>query len=192
MASSRSLTGNDVRQAVFAKPPLGKRGYDARQVDEFMAKVAATLDGQGSVTADEMHNVIFRPAGLRDRGYREDEVDAMLDLAASILRRRREGGLPADPAAATARSEPISGYHLRQTAIKKLLPGHGYDMPSVDAFVDRAANALDGFGSPITPDEVHNVAFPPVKRWQRGYDEVEVDALLERIVAELGRRSAGW
>ena len=190
MTSGGSLTGDEVRQAVFTKPPLGKRGYDPHQVDAFMQRVAAALDGSDPLSADEVHNVIFRKPGIGDRGYSEEQVDALLDVVALILRKRADSP---DPAASTAvRPEPISGYHVRQTDLKKLPFGHGYDTSAVDAFVDRAASALDGFGSPITPDEVDNTRFPPAKRWQRGYLETEVDALLGRIDAELRRRSAGW
>jgi len=188
MTSGGSLTGDDVRQVVFAKPPLGKRGYDPHQVDAFMQRVAAALDGSDPLTADEVHNVIFGKPGIGDRGYSEEEVDALLDIVASTLRQRTDS--VANPTA--ARSEPISGYHVRQTVLKRLPFGHGYDTSAVDAFVDRAASALDGFGSSISPDEVRNMTFPPAKRWQRGYLETQVDALLDRIVAELRRRSAGW
>jgi DivIVA domain-containing protein len=194
MASNRSLTGAEVRGAVFAQPPMGKHGYDSREVDEFMERIAATLDGFGSLTADEVHNVIFKTAsGWRERGYDQEEVDAMLDIAASILRRRAEGGgSPPATDVPTVRHEPISGYHVRQTVLKKLPIGQGYDTSSVDAFVERAASGLDGFGPQLTPEEVRRVAFPPATRWHRGYHETEVDALLDRIVAELRRRSAGW
>jgi DivIVA domain-containing protein len=37
------LTPADVRNAVFKKPPLGKRGYDEEQVDAFLDDVERTL-----------------------------------------------------------------------------------------------------------------------------------------------------
>lgn len=36
------------------------------------------------------------------------------------------------------------------------------------------------------------MTLPPATGLHRGYDELEVDAFLDRIVAELRRRNAGW
>lgn len=38
-----SLTPDDVRNVAFAKPPIGKRGYNEDQVDSFLDDVEATL-----------------------------------------------------------------------------------------------------------------------------------------------------
>ncbi|HEU5269668.1 MAG TPA: DivIVA domain-containing protein [Jatrophihabitans sp.] len=190
MTSSRPLTGDEVRRALFAKPPMGKRGYDSRDVDEFMARVAATLDGHGSLTADEVDKVVFRMAGLRDRGYRQDEVDAMLDVVASILRRRAGGGADS-PAAGSQNTEPLSGYQIRQTVLPKSPIGtRGYDERQVEEFMERAAHALDGAGLPLA--EVQGVNFDRAPGLRRGYRVDAVDALLARITAELRRRGAGW
>ena len=40
---------------------------------------------------------------------------------------------------------------------------------------------------PLTPAEVHNVAFKKPSIGKRGYDEDEVDAFLDLVEAELGR-----
>jgi len=37
------LTPSDVRKIAFRKPPVGKRGYDERDVDEFLDRVESTL-----------------------------------------------------------------------------------------------------------------------------------------------------
>jgi DivIVA domain-containing protein len=39
------LTAEDVRSATFDKPPIGKRGYNEDQVDEFPDTLAATIAG---------------------------------------------------------------------------------------------------------------------------------------------------
>ncbi|HST47709.1 DivIVA domain-containing protein [Jatrophihabitans sp.] len=200
MASGGSLTGNEVRGAVFAKPPLGSHGYDSHEVDEFMDKIAATLDGFGSVTADEVADRRFSLASSRwgNRGYRQDEVDAMLAVVASILRGRAAGGetppgsaTPPWSAAPPVRQEPIGGYQLRQAAFRKVSPGRGYDTSAVDEFLEQMAIALDGSGPRMTPEEVHRMTLPTATGLHRGYDELEVDALLDRIVAELRRRNSG-
>jgi len=37
------LTPSNVRNVAFRKPPIGKRGYDERDVDEFLDRVVSTL-----------------------------------------------------------------------------------------------------------------------------------------------------
>jgi DivIVA domain-containing protein len=41
--SDAGLTADDVRSATFNKPPLGKRGYDEDEGDEFLDTLAATI-----------------------------------------------------------------------------------------------------------------------------------------------------
>jgi len=194
MASNESLTGAEVRGAVFAKPSLGKRGYDSHEVDKFMGKIGDTLDGFGSVTADEVATRSFSPASSRwgNRGYIQVEVDAVLDVVALMLRERGVGGgTPQGSDAPPVRDEPIGGYQLRQATFRKALPGQGYDTSAVDEFLEQLASALDGTGPRMTPEEVHRMTIPSAAGLHRGYDELEVDAFLDRIVAELRRRSAG-
>lgn len=69
----RYLTPDDVRNVAFAKPPIGKRGYNEDQVDSFLDDVEATLRDlharlaryEGAPQAQAP--VVERP---EDRGYR--------------------------------------------------------------------------------------------------------------------------
>jgi DivIVA domain-containing protein len=66
----------------------------------------------------------------------------------------------------------------------------GYDVHQVDAFLGRAADALDSLvagGLPgLTADDVHDVVFTKPRLGRgRGYDEHEVDALLDAVEAAL-------
>ena len=190
MTSGGSLTGNDVRQAAFAKPPLGKRGYDERQVDEFMERVAAALDGFGSLTADEVRKVVFTKPPVGKRGYDEQEVDALLDFAASAL---STGADPPASTAANAGQEPLSGYQLRQAVLPRAPIGNrGYDRQQVDEYLARLAASLDRSGMPLPADQLPRVPFDLTSGLRRGYRVEDVDALLERVAAEVSRRSAGW
>lgn len=82
---SMPLTGDAVRNHVFSKP-VGRLGYNPRQVDAFLQRVADHLDGHTSLSVDDVHNVRFdRPAPFT-RGYAPEEVDAFLDAVAQSCR----------------------------------------------------------------------------------------------------------
>ena len=91
----------------------------------------------------------------------------------------------------------ITGAEVRSIELRR--PGwgrRGYAPSEVDAFLARAADALDASaaGQPgtMTPDDVHHVVFrkPPLGSG-RGYDEDQVDDLLDRIEQAL-RAGPGW
>ncbi|GAA1261352.1 DivIVA domain-containing protein [Saccharothrix xinjiangensis] len=70
------------------KLPRSSNGYDRGEVDAFLGRAAATLDGQGRMTSTEVHHTRFSTtSGLR-RGYRLDAVDALLDELEQELRFR--------------------------------------------------------------------------------------------------------
>ena len=82
---SNDLTADDVRGAVFAKPSLGRRGYDPKSVHELLQLAARRLDGRGYLCADDVRAARLRPASLLRRGYDRAEVDAFVDrLVAAI------------------------------------------------------------------------------------------------------------
>ena len=58
------------------------RGYDIDDVDAFVDRVIAGLEGTASLAIDEVRQVEFRP---RRGGYAEDAVDDMLDRVIEIL-----------------------------------------------------------------------------------------------------------
>lgn len=60
----------------------------------------------------------------------------------------------------------------------------GYDIAEVDAFVERAAAALDGTGPALTPSEVLNEKFHATT-FREGYDQDAVDDLLDQVVLSL-------
>lgn len=70
----------------------------------------------------------------------------------------------------------------------------GYDVDTVDAFLDLVEAELDGppsaDGSGLTPEDVDAMVFamPPLGR--RGYNEDQVDVFLDRVAAELRYRAA--
>ncbi|RBY94883.1 cell division protein DivIVA [Blastococcus sp. TBT05-19] len=90
----------------------------------------------------------------------------------------------------------MTGAELRSVQLGRPPWGRrGYDPAEVDAFLARAAVALDalaGRRAPgMTAEDVHSVVFgkPPLGKG-RGYDEDQVDELLDRIEGTLRSASA--
>ncbi|OBG55621.1 cell division protein DivIVA [Mycolicibacterium fortuitum] len=81
------LTAEDVRSTEFSKPPLGKRGYDKKSVDDFLALVARRLDGRGHLGPDDVRTIVFPKPPMFQRGYDENEVDRLLDAVVATLER---------------------------------------------------------------------------------------------------------
>jgi DivIVA domain-containing protein len=80
-----TVTSIDARTMQFDRAPIGTRGYCEPEVDAFLGRVAATLDGEDDVTAEEVHHVAFNKAPLSKRGYDHAAVDAFLRLVESTL-----------------------------------------------------------------------------------------------------------
>jgi DivIVA domain-containing protein len=97
-----SLTPELVRNVAFAKPPIGKRGYNEDEVDAFLDLVAAALrDPAGRpLTPQQVRDVAFAKPPIGKRGYNEDEVDAFLDLVGEHL--QLAGALRPPPPSAIA------------------------------------------------------------------------------------------
>ncbi len=88
---------------------------------------------------------------------------------------------------------PLTADDVNNVAFSKAPMGHsGYDEDQVDAFLDRAGQALlqpDSLASgSLTPAEVQAARFakPPIGK--RGYHQDEVDTFLDLVADELGRR----
>ena len=79
------LRSDDVRGVVFAKPALGKRGYDPKSVHELLQLAARKLDGRGYLSAQDVRAAPLRTASLLQRGYDKAEVDAFVDRVVAAI-----------------------------------------------------------------------------------------------------------
>jgi DivIVA domain-containing protein len=92
------LTPEHVHNKVFAKPRIGRRGYNEDEVDAFLDLVEAALrDPAGrTLTAEQVHNTAFSMPPRGKRGYNEEEVDAFLAQVAEHMR-SQQGAFPPSP-----------------------------------------------------------------------------------------------
>jgi DivIVA domain-containing protein len=74
-----------VRAVVFAKPQIGKRGYNEDDVDALMERIVARLEGRGRLTAKDVQQARFSKPEIFKRGYREDVVDEFLEQAVATI-----------------------------------------------------------------------------------------------------------
>ncbi len=110
-ADRGALTPDQVRDTAFAKPPLGRRGYNEVEVDAFLDRVEAALRDPAAhtLTPEQVRNVAFSKPRLGRRGYNEVEVDAFLDRVEAALAGPKESdtlGMHANEESA-ASEEPI-------------------------------------------------------------------------------------
>ncbi|PXY21279.1 DivIVA domain-containing protein [Prauserella muralis] len=80
-----SYTAEDVARIEFDNAPIGRRGYAKPEVDEFLARIASTLEGRDDLTAAEVHHVQFGRPLIGRRGYDERQVDEFLDEIEELL-----------------------------------------------------------------------------------------------------------
>lgn len=182
------MTPEDVSRIHFAMPPVGHRGYHAGEVDAFLELVAATLDGQGALTADDVRHVVFDAPRFGGRGYQADQVDEFLDRVRVELEHRQRGTRPT-PAGGdgSAPAALLTPDDVRETRFSLAPIGRrGYTEEEVDAFLDlvTATLAHDGPGS-LTVADVRTVQFTEARVGTRGYQRDEVDAFLDLVITAL-------
>lgn len=180
----KSLTPTDVRDALFDKAPFGRRGYHEDQVDAFLDRIEATLNGTDRLTAQEVRAVVFRDAPLRKRGYHEDQVDAFLDTVAETLELRERVAETPPPPAPAEQTAPILF-----TRPPSLPAGAPVDHPDSLDDPKGFGDDLDTAAPLPAQDGLLALPIPPPPPGTRGYRPGDVERLarlLVSAVAEVG------
>lgn len=162
------------------------RGYSPTAVDEFLdrAREAFQSDDVGEVDAGTIRTVAFP---LVKRGYQVAAVDAALGrIEDAFAARERERAL----SRAGARAWVGQSRQLGQEVLDRLtrpkrhrfahtgLLRYGYRIDEVDLVADRIARYLET-GDGVSVEQIRTVAF---RMQRRGYDEAQVDAVLDAVV----------
>lgn len=166
-----------------------QRGYRIEQVDEFLDRARRSYEGNvedgEALTAADVRAAAF---GLRKRGYSARHVDAALDRLEDVFferERRARLRLDGEDAWWNDTRELLSEVRgrLRRPRGKRFrtrgILATGYRKSQVDAFLDVVEAALRERRFAHTPSEVREVVFH--SQW-RGYDEAQVDALMDAVV----------
>ncbi|WP_105566426.1 DivIVA domain-containing protein [Microbacterium halophytorum] len=166
-----------------------ERGYDRRQVEEFMARARAAFeaggaDEPGALTAEDVRRAAFT---LTKKGFEVEAVDQALGRIeeAFAARERRRAIDSEGPNAWVDRARDEAQVildHLDRPAKHRFARvgafSHGYAPDEVDAVADRITEFLQ-LGTPLEAEQVRQAAFRVVRR---GYREEQVDALLDAVV----------
>ncbi|SDR70320.1 DivIVA domain-containing protein [Agrococcus carbonis] len=175
--------------STFPRARRSQLGYDIEQVEDFLedARRAYATDARAATAIDS--SAIRRTSfGMQKGGYSPAHVDAALErLEEAFARREHERGIlehgeqqwyakVRERAQATLEQlrRPDGERFRRVSRISR-----GYRVPEVDRFAARVAAYLED-GPDMTAREVRTVQFDAQFG---GYDEDEVDALLDTVVS---------
>ena len=178
-------------QVHTAFPLATKRqyGYNPDQVEKFLDHARATYEGAARtgvvMTSEDVRRMSF---AVKRGGYSARYVDAAMDrLEEVFFERERRVRMRADGEDAwwdetrallsevRARLQRPRGKRFRRRGIFAT----GYRRSQVDAFLDRVSEMFENRELGLAPSEVRDVVFH--SQW-RGYDEEQVDALLDGVV----------
>lgn len=192
------MNADDVANAVFTKPPLGRFGYNEDEVDDFLDALASRLANPRDstldwITPDLVQNVTFGAPAIGMRGYNRDEVDEFLARCATQLEHLD------DIAPAAAAKSTTQGFGCLTAddieAIefpKPLIARRGYNQVQVDEFLDAVADKFRDPSNPkldwLTPTSIDEAVFGPASRRSRSYRKDYVDIFLARCGIALEHR----
>ncbi len=165
-----------------------KPGYDVDQVEDFLeeARRAYTADPRqpGVLGADAIRRIAF---SMQRGGYSTDHVDAALErLEDAFAARERERALAeageSDWYAKARGSAQAILDRLARPATKRFSRvgafTDGYRVKDVDAFAERLIGYFQ-HGKPLSVEQVRTVVFRSARR---GYNETQVDLLLDAVI----------
>ncbi|RKT88517.1 DivIVA domain-containing protein [Saccharopolyspora antimicrobica] len=164
---------------------------DKAEVDAFVDRVAATLRGADTLTAQDLLTARFNPPKPGHPGYQEASVVAFLVMASTSIKHLapRERAIPAQRMPiAKAFGRMRGGPKLTAEAVGSVVfseaPAgeHGYAVSEVDDLLDRVVAALRGAAA-LSAAEVRDAEFTAVEAG--GYDPEEVDSLLDLVAEHL-------
>lgn len=138
-----ALTPSDVWEVSFKDAHGGRPGYDKHEVDVFLHRVAATLDGRDTLTAEDVLG--FTPSKRYDGGYAVYAVDAFFaEIALTLMERNKpvpatgHGHRPAVPV-----SHPAPVAHPAPPAPPRQ-PPHGNAVPRPRPPASPPPNPMNG------------------------------------------------
>jgi DivIVA domain-containing protein len=173
----------------FPRTRKSKRGYDVDEVEEFLEIARGAYSAEAGaatvVTAESIRTMAFT---MQKGGYSPVHVDAALERLEDAFASRERDRAFATPGAdaawygqARSAAQVILDRLARPSGAKFRRVGpftRAYSVRDVDAFSQRLVDYFQ-HGKPLSIDQVRTVTFRPARR---GYNETQVDMLLDRVV----------
>ncbi len=163
------------------------KGYDPERVDAFLHAAREAFESQDADAPLRAVDIRQTAFPLVKRGYQIAAVDAAMGrIEDAFAARERELAL----SRAGARAWVGSSRRLAQEVLDRLsrpersrfrrvgMLHFGYRIEEVDAVADRIARYLES-GEQLTVEQVRTVAF---RMQRRGYEEAQVDAVLDAVI----------
>jgi DivIVA domain-containing protein len=160
-------------------------GYDSTAVDAFLHTARLAFQSEGETMSSQQVREVSFP--MVKGGYLIEQVDAAIErLEDAFADRERDAriaevGLESWNADARALAQEILNRAARDEGTKFRRTGlltYGYHTDDVDAFADRVVGFFQ-HGQPLSRAEVRGAGF---RAQLRGYNEAQVDALLDDLV----------
>jgi DivIVA domain-containing protein len=163
----------------------GRKGYDPAAVDEFLTAARAAFEASApDVSAADVRSAGFK---LVREGYEPGAVDAALGrIEDAFARRERADALSKRGARAWVGASRTLAQEVldrlsrpsRQKFTRVPVLRFGYRIDEVDLVAGRVAKYLET-GEGLSVEQVRTVAF---RMQLGGYDETQVDAVLDAVV----------
>jgi DivIVA domain-containing protein len=187
--SRTELRQNRAVTSTFPAARKGKPGYDADEVDEFLARArdafSMTPGSSGYISSDEIRHTAFRLR--RTGGYSARHVDAALERLEEAFATRER-----DLAIAQQGSDAfyLETRQIAQEIVDRLarpegkrfsrvsVLTRGYHPADVDSLADRLSQYFQN-GQVLTVETVRTIGF---RSRRGGYTESQVDALLDTVI----------
>jgi DivIVA domain-containing protein len=175
--------------STFPRVRTSRRGYSVDEVEDFLEdarRAYADESGMSAVTSETIRTTAF---SMQKGGYSASHVDAALERLEDAFATReryrvfaRSGGDAEWYGKARGTAQVILDRLARPEGARFSRVGpltRAYNVKQVDAFADRLVDYFQ-HGKPMSVDEVRTVAFASTRR---GYNEAQVDLLLDSVVS---------
>lgn len=173
---------------LFERAGRFRKGYDRRQVEEFLERAKEVWDAggpPGAMTSWHVRSVGF---DMHRDGYLVAEVDTAIDRVEDAFVSREESSGPTG----SGEAEDALLVMLERDDGHRFLPASwtraGYRADEVDRLCHEVREHLV-LGRPLPVEKVRTAVFRP-RRGRRGYREAAVDAYLDRVVDAMRRRGS--
>ncbi|BDZ51158.1 hypothetical protein GCM10025867_33990 [Frondihabitans sucicola] len=172
--------------STFPKVTGSKRGYDVKQVEDFLLEARETYSGgeSGTVSAESIRRMAF---GMVKGGYSPEHVDSALERLEDAFATRERERVLRDTGDDTWFSEARATAEALVSRLERP-EGHRFDRVSFLSTgyhpkdVDRLVTRLKGYfseGKALSIEEVRTSVFRPKRG---GYREAQVDLVLDSVV----------